>query len=426
MKEDLIFDALSDVKDEYIKEAAVYKQKKKALEPKHFLAAAACVAIIAISALAVNKFADFKKVPAPTTPTGFPVAAPDTTYSNTTEEDILATYPAVGTEIATEIGETEIAIDTTPGTTVGALAVPEWEERHITSKFGIAEVNSKRYTYASAEAEYEELEKILCYATLSGTDYRNDNKVYETDVIIYKLKEFSDELFVAVKFEEDDNFYVYECGDYKPEDVKDFLSDTSFEKYATKGEDYQVFHEVRGPVVSSVTMSDSTDEIITALVELLKSNPDVKAYEAPYDDTNEHISFGFRLKDYDCHAHFNENGRLSLSVSGFFYFDFTEEDFDEFIKLVEKNEKGKKPLSPVTVPSTVLPDGAVVSPGYNPDENSTPPATAVTPTTGNPDGALTSSGYNPQVSTTAAPPFIPTETYINAITQPESAVSVMP
>ena len=430
MKEDLLFDALSDVKDEYIKEAAVYEPKAKVITPKRILALAYCIAIVAVSAFAISKFTSPSASPTTTTPT---YAAAITSEK---KQDEAVTYPAIATtqipadtEISGEIGETEIYMETTaPDTTAACQTVPNWEDRPVTSKYSLAEYNGKRYFYSDRDAKYEDLEKVLCYATLTGTDYRDNNKVYETAVTVYKLKDFSEKLFIAINFqyENDKSFYIYECQDYKPEDVKDFLSDTNFEKYVSVGEEYKVFHEVRGPVVSSVTMSESTDEIITALVELLKSNLDVKAYTAPYDDTNNHISFGFDIREFSGHAHFNENGRLTLSVGGFFYFDFTEEDFDEFIKLVEKNEKGKAPLSPVTEPSTVLPDGAVVSPGYNPDENSTPPATAVTPTTGNPDGALTSSGYNPQVSTTAAPPFIPTETYINEITYPESAVSVMP
>lgn len=418
MKEDLLFDALNEVKDEHIKEAADYEPKAKLFTPKRILALASCVTIVAVSAFAINKFTSPSVSPATTTPT---YAAIDTTNK---KQDEALTYPAIATtqipadtEIATEIGETEIYMETTaPDTTATCQTVPAWENRSITNKYSLAEYNGKRYFYSDRDAKFEDLEKVLCYLTLTGTDYRNDNKTYETAVTVYKLKEFSEELFIAINFqyENDDNFYIYECQDYMPDDVKDFLSDTNFEKYVSVGEEYKVFHEVRGPVVSSVTMSDSTDEIISALIELLNSNPDVKAFEAPsYNDANEHISFGFRLKDYYCHAHFNENGRLALSVGGFFYFDFTKEDYDEFIKLVEKNEKGKAPLSPVTTPSTngavTNPDGVVTSPGYNPDENSTPPATAVTPTTGNPDGALTSSGYNPQVSTTAAPPVTGTE-----------------
>lgn len=385
MKEDLLFDALSDVKDEYIEEAATYEPKTKVLTPKRILALASCIAIVAVSAFAISKFTSPSVSPTTATPT---YAAVDATEKLTGE---AATYPAIATTqipADTEIGQTEIYMS---DTTVACQTVPDWENRSITSKYNLAEYNGRRYFYSDREAEYENLEKVLGYLTLTGTDYRNDNKTYETAVTVYKLKDFSEELFIAINFqyENDKSFYIYECQDYKPEDVKDFLSDTNFEKYVSAGEEYKVFHEVRGPVVSSVTMSDSTDEIIIALTELLKRNPDVKAYTAPYEDTNDHISFGFDIREFLGYAHFNENGRLTLSVGGDFYFDFTEEDYDEFIKLVEKNEKDKKPLSPVTEVSTAQ-------------------------TTEHPDGALTSSGYNPQVSTTAAPPFIPTETFLEA------------
>lgn len=370
MKEDLIFDALSDVKDEYIKEAATYEPKAKVITPKRILALASCIAIVAVSAFAISKFTSPSVSPTTTTPT---YAAAITSEK---KQDEAVTYPAIATtqipadtEISGEIGETEIYMETTaPDTTAACQTVPNWENRSITSKYSLAEYNGKQYIYSDRDAGYEDLEKVLCYATLTGTDYRNNNKVYKTAVTVYKLKDFSEKLFIAINFqyENDDSFYIYTCQDYKPEDVKDFLSDTSFEKYISMGEGYQVFHETRGPVVSSVMMSDTTDEIISALVELLKNNPDIKAFEAPYNDANEHISFGFRIKDYDCHAHFNENGRLALSVGGFFYFDFTGAEFDEFIKLVEKNEKGKTPLSPVTEVSTAQttesPDGVVTSP----------------------------------------------------------------
>lgn len=380
MKKDLLFDALSEIKDSHIEEAATFEPKAKVLTPKRILTAAACVAVVAVSALAISKFTPPSTVPTTTTPT---YAAVDTTKKAYTEE---ATHPDIGTTqntADTEIGQTEIYMS---DTTVACQTVPNWEDRPITSKYNLAEIDGKRYFYSDRDAKYEDLEKVLCYLTLTGTDYRNDNKTYETAVTVYKLKEFSEELFIAINFqyENDDNFYIYECQDYMPEDVKDFLSDTSFEKYVSVGEECKVLHEVRGPVVSSVTMSDSTDEIITALTELLKSNPDVKAYTAPYEDTNDHISFGFDIREFSGYTHFNENGRLTLSVGGDFYFDFTKEDYDEFIKLVEKNEKGKKPLSPVTEVSTAQ-------------------------TTEHPGGVMTSSGYNPNaVSTTSAPPHMPT------------------
>lgn len=402
MKEDLLFDALSEIEDKHIEEAATFEPKAKVLTTKRILTAAACVAVVAVSALAISGFTPLSTAPTTTTPTlGAFAAVTSTTNKKQDEADTyLATaitqMPA-DTEIATEIGQTEIYMETTGIT--GALVAPSWEDRHITSKFSITEVNGKRYTSCGMEAEYENLERVLGYVELTGRDYHSD-KTYKTTVITYKLKDFSDDLFIAVKFDEDDNFYVYDRGAYKPEDVKDFLSDTSFEKYASKGEDYQIFHEVRGPVVSSVMMSDSTDEIITALVELLKRNPDVKAYESPYEDTNDHVSFGFRLKEYDCHAHFNENGRLTLSIGGFYYFDFSEEDYDEFIKLVEKNEKGK-PLSTVTEPSTATSGGTVTTPAVPPAVTDTEPATEL------PDGVVTSSGYNPDAVTTAAPPYTP-------------------
>lgn len=362
MNEDLLYDALNEIDDRNIEHAASYKPKEKIFTLKKYLVTAACVVMVAVSVAAIY---GFRHKPA-VTPTKTASAEADTF------PDIVTTE-GTKTEIAPE---TEIAV--MPDTTAGVQVAQKWEERSNISKWNRVEVNGRKYISSDYTVQYERLENVLCYAALTGKDYYSEN-TYKTTVTVYKIKEFSEDAFIAVRFQqdsEDKNFYVYERENYKPDTVRDLLSDTSFEEYVS-AEDSQILHEVKGDFVSYVKMSAATDEAVKAFTDLLKNNPDVKSKsgEAYYDGDN-HISFGFKIKNFDCHAHFNEKGRLTLSVAGgCFCFDLTKEEYDEFIEIVEKNEQGKKPLSPVTMPPTEQPGEDVTSPCYNPSEVSSTAAT---------------------------------------------------
>ena len=96
-----------------------------------------------------------------------------------------------------------------------AVVVP-WENRAINDKYRLLSYNNANYAsylYPAIEQEYigELLEDSIVMKGEEVT-YENDDTVvvsHETTASLYKINHFSQDLIVAVKFQEDDGYYWY-------------------------------------------------------------------------------------------------------------------------------------------------------------------------------------------------------------------------
>ena len=75
--------------------------------------------------------------------------------------------------------------------------------------------------------------KKICDTTLTGTD--DDDNKQEATGEVYKVKNMSDKFVVAVKFKNDDKYYVYYATDYlhskyTPKNLGEFIDDLGLEE----------------------------------------------------------------------------------------------------------------------------------------------------------------------------------------------------
>lgn len=111
MNNDFLSDAMNEISDKHIAEAATYKLKAKALPLKKLIAAAACIGVVAASALAVMNTGSR------TQPTA---SYPDSTYPSITAPTTVAAIDKYTTEISQEPTSTTVAY--TPPVVSGTVA----------------------------------------------------------------------------------------------------------------------------------------------------------------------------------------------------------------------------------------------------------------------------------------------------------------
>lgn len=356
MKEDLIFDALNEIDDRYIEETVCYKPKAKAFTLKKAVALAACLAVVAFSAYAVKDYGTFPKNNPPTTTTPTELASqPNNTCAAITQE----------TEIASASSPTGLGGEIT----VGCLTKPSWEDENLSGKFTIVNIKDKEYIVNGNTVNYDDLESVIAQTTLKAKN-QEDGKELSTSAICYKIKGISENAFVALKFEQEDSFYIYERSGYMPKTVEELISDLSLEENLTLNEG-QIYHEKSDEETSSVEISKATEEFKAEFLNILKRNKNAQSKDSSYDRGSRRITFYFYLKgkEIGTHVFFNSNGLLTLSVANSsFSFELPKDEFSNLSKKLQNYESDKKDVktsdndnSPkVTLAVTVAP--------YNPFE----------------------------------------------------------
>lgn len=355
MKEDLIFDALNEIDDRYIEEAVSYKPKAKAFTLKKAVALAACVAVVAFSAYAVKEYGPFpKNNPKTTTPTEL-ASQPNNTYAAITQE----------TEIASASSPTGLGGETT----MSCLTKPSWEDENLSGKFTIVNIKDKEYIVNGNTVNYDDLERVIAQTTLK-TNSPENGKEFSTSAICYKIKGISENTFVALKFEQEDSFYIYERSGYMPKTVEELISDLSLEENLTLNEG-QIYDEKSDEETTSVEVSKATEEFKTEFLNILKRNKTALSKDSSYDKGSRRITFYFYLKGKEIGAQvfFNSNGLLTLSVANSsFSFELPKDEFLNLSKKLQNYESDKEDVKVSVKDNSQKITSAVTVAPYNPFE----------------------------------------------------------
>lgn len=183
---DYLLDAMDEISDEHINEAVNYEAKAKKLNLKKIIPLAACFVFVIVAVIA---------------------------GAGLLESPLPSTEP-------TNIGEPTYAPTQAPiqnSTTVAPTQCPTqkpWDEMTYGERYRTITVQDFIYIYASESvAEGRIGEKII-----------TENTVYPF-VEIYGIKGMTNDLFVAVKFSEDEKgeYFLYLRSNYKPETLGDLL-----------------------------------------------------------------------------------------------------------------------------------------------------------------------------------------------------------
>ena len=116
----------------------------------------------------------------------------------------------------------------------GIAIVPKWEEMTITQKFNNVEFNGKTYEARHSKINEQMIANKLGIAVLKGQDIYT-NTTYNKNAEIYQIKDFPNECAIAVKFENDSDYYPYINAYYKPTTLGAFLEDLNLKQIVEFG-----------------------------------------------------------------------------------------------------------------------------------------------------------------------------------------------
>lgn len=105
-----------------------------------------------------------------------------------------------------------------------AYRVPHWDELEINEQYTRFEWQGYAYNSSTAEISAEKLGELLGETTASGVDEYTDER-HEITVSVYPIAKINEKTALAVKFPEDEKFYVYYNQNYVPRTLGDFIDD---------------------------------------------------------------------------------------------------------------------------------------------------------------------------------------------------------
>lgn len=181
---DYLLDAMNEISDEHINEAVNYEAKAKKLNLKRIIPLAACFVFVIVAVIAG---AGLLESPLPSTE---PTNIGEPTYTQAPIQNSTTVAP---TQCPTQ---------------------KPWEDMTYGERFRTITVQDLIYIYASESvAEGRIGENIIIENAVSPF------------VEIYEIKGMTSDLFVAVRFTEDESgeYFLYLRSDYKPENLGEFL-----------------------------------------------------------------------------------------------------------------------------------------------------------------------------------------------------------
>lgn len=104
-----------------------------------------------------------------------------------------------------------------------------WEEKTICQQFYSLEYNHNVYNARNIEIDDDRIEKELGMVTLTASDSINDI-FYKKEANMYSIKEYNSNAIVAIKFEEDNNYYIYTNFYYIAETLEQLVNDLNLKE----------------------------------------------------------------------------------------------------------------------------------------------------------------------------------------------------
>lgn len=185
---DYLFDAMNEISDEHITEAVNYEAKAKKVNFKKLIPLAACLVFVVAALLTGSGV--FGNKPEPSS---------DPTFNSEPPTMVPTQAPVQNS------------------TTVAPTQCPTqkpWDEMTYGERYTTISIKGVFYVYATESVPSGRIgEKLI-----------NENAVYPF-VEIYGIKGMTSDLFVAVRFAEDESgeYFLYLRSDYKPENLGEFL-----------------------------------------------------------------------------------------------------------------------------------------------------------------------------------------------------------
>lgn len=241
-------DALGEISDDKIAEAAKGKKTNRAAVLKGLCAACLVFAVAAAAAFVKTDKRIAKDEPDPA-----PTKAAAQAVTEAGEED-----PIVPTK------EAEI------------FQEKKWNEKENNEKYTEVSFNGSLYLPTGVTAEKAEVGAALGRAEAKGFDIY-DCKSYETDCEVYTAGAFPSEFLIAVKFTSDDRYYTYKADNRFVSDLKDFSDTLNFSETIQFGR--EVILSVQPYADSDKIKLNENTQLFEQVYQILENNGSAKALE---------------------------------------------------------------------------------------------------------------------------------------------------
>lgn len=294
-----ILNAIGDVDEKYIDEAGKKSKTKKGIIIR-FSAMAACLLLAAAGTFAAVNM----------TKGGIKSKAPEES----------AKYDLTADEADGEIkaGETDDNANKAGGSTNGtnkssvssecyAYRVKKWDEKDSAEKFSIIKIKDTEYSVASKTVPADKVAGKITSLTVLGKDEYTASE-YAAKAEIYGIKNISSDCAAAVKYENEDKYYICRNAYYTPETLGQFADDLDLKNTLDFGAVYGT--QKQNGKSSDVEYYGWDKEKIWELLFSDQSAKAVKDYDSVQIETAIDISINLQLLGY-------ENISLAVSRDGY-------------------------------------------------------------------------------------------------------------
>lgn len=371
MKEKKLLNALNEIEDEFISEAKPEIKKKGKLINFRWIVAAACFIIIVCVSVPLIKYLPSQLA--------LREEATNSREENVTGkgEDIELTEESV-TEIAHETDITYEMENQFETTAIEGVCRPlendYWKKLNVNQQYSYIKFDKSTYENTNTNISTSCLGEKIADTTAKGTDLYN-KKTYTKNAEIFSIKTIDKTCAVAVKFEGNDNHFVYTNPCCEIRTLGELIEKLSLEKNIAISkslynlDDNSDYPAIKyKPIDKKVVFEKLLDE---RQLSLLKEQPVVSTSNFVVHFTIDPIYPAHKITD--CCFIVDPEGYLTVRVlNRDYHFFISEEKANNFIDYVVTNYEGKRLVA--TTEQSIVYNGAkedvfiteVYSNGYKP------------------------------------------------------------
>lgn len=148
--------------------------------------------------------------------------------------------PAVLSDLPEKISDSDVEVSNEE-----TALVPRWDDLTIDQQYLTVKANETEYSSRCTIIEENMVMDKLCDGTASGFDEYSEMN-FTKNVTVFQIKNIANICAVAVKFSEDEKYYVYVNSEYKPENLGDFISDLNLEENISFGTVWYTYRNGQG------------------------------------------------------------------------------------------------------------------------------------------------------------------------------------
>ena len=227
--------------------------------------------------------------------------------------------------------------------------VPKWNEMTISQQFIEVEYNNSKYTSRITKILSDNIIEKVGDATLTGYDTYSGT-TYSKKAELYSIKDIADKCAIAVKFKEDNDYYVYVNSYYRPTTLGELMRDLNLEEITSFETIYYKYWDEDSKENINVEFYGVDNKIIQQKLfnnknlENIYSDNDIGKYTSERFSKSINISVDISLLGYkNISVSLTDKGYLLTNIldtgKGFY---IGEDKVQEFLDYIKENYDGYK------------------------------------------------------------------------------------